>query len=218
MAEDEEKYAVKDKEYIICNIIIECYHYNIPANYNRNVNINKFTPFLKHLIRIAKYEGEYHPTCKIILPEYKDYSISESEIFNKGNVIFNTRDIINNVPLDKILLNALITCQFHSLVTRLHTDIIKRQGNVNKAHAQAGLYTVNQIYESLNYLHKNTEYIYFKCVDDDIIKNFGELRLIEDIYNRLLNGEKYNILNYYMHYKHNIPSNLRRTARRLSLN
>ena len=199
---------IKDNDYRICNELIESYHYNIPKSRKGVVFpvLTKYTPNKQNTMQVSKYEGKYHPSCKIKVPGYENYNTSENQIFYRDQVIFdiNSPDIKN---IDLVLLNVFITCQFHSLVLRLNHDIVLRDGNVDKGHINAGLYSVNNIFKSLRFLYNNSTHPEFSCIDDDLYKTFGSLELIEKIYVSLKGGgNKENIMALYEQYKSTITT------------
>jgi len=193
-----EELATKDNTYEICNEQVQSYHYNIKRSATKR-NLKKYTPFKQNILPVSRYEGEYHPTCKVLTGGYENYNTSETQILYKDLVIFDIKfpsmDNINNV-----LLAAFIACQFHSLKLRVTHDIVTRQGNVDKPHINAGLYSTSNLYKSLKFLYENTDHDYFECVDDSIYKNFGSLEKIEIIYEQLKRGNKENIMKYYNDY------------------
>jgi hypothetical protein len=222
--------AVKDIDYYICNVKTKIYHYDINTR-NIKPGKSKFTPFEKHLIAIARHEGKYHPYGKIDENTYKNYTITENQIvyyddLNKTDEIRFDISIGNVDKIDYKLLIGFITCLFHSLTTRLKYDITVKGGIVDHGHAQAGLYTVNSIYKSLQILRDNVSPEFFNCVNDDILLIFGTLDSIEKIYNQFIKGKNNKIsIRYYNEYsdairKHNVivTGNIRQsgnTRRRL---
>lgn len=202
---------IKDNDYRICNELIESYHYNIPKS-RKGVVLTKYTPNKQNTMQVSKYEGKYHPSCKIKVPGYENYNTSENQIFYRDQVIFdiNSPDIKN---IDLVLLNVFITCQFHSLVLRLNHDIVLRGGNVDKGHINAGLYSVNNIFKSLRFLYNNSTHPEFSCIDDDLYKTFGSLELIEKIYVSLKGGNKENIMALYEQYKSTITTKNNTTSK-----
>jgi len=195
---------IKDNDYRICNELIESYHYNIPKS-RKGVVLTKYTPNKQNTMQVSKYEGKYHPSCKIKVPGYENYNTSENQIFYRDQVIFdiNSPDIKN---IDLVLLNLFITCQFHSLVLRLNHDIVLRGGIVDKGHINAGLYSVHNIFKSLRFLYNNSTHPEFSCIDYDLYKTFGSLELIEKIYISLKGGNKENIMALYEQYKSTITT------------
>ena len=88
------KPAEKNTTYRICDRVIESYYYKIPYNIKNKTELEKFSPYKKHIVPITKYEGEYHPTCKINIEGYENYSISENQILFISNKISNNSILI----------------------------------------------------------------------------------------------------------------------------
>jgi len=201
--------AVRDVDYYICNVKTTIYHYDIDTR-NIKPGKSKFTPNLKHLIKIARYEGIYHAYGKVDERKYDNFTISENQIvyyddLNKTQKIPFDISIGNVDKIDYKLLIGFITCLFYSLTTRLKYDITVKHGKVNHGHAQAGLYTINSLYKSLQILNENVSPEFFDCVNDDILLVFGTLDLIEKIYKEFLKGKNNTIsIRYYNEYADSI--------------
>jgi len=201
--------AIRDVDYYICNVKTTIYHYDIDTR-NIKPGKSKYTPNLKHLIKIARYEGIYHAYGKVDERKYDNFTISENQIvyyddLNKTQKIPFDISIGNVDKIDYKLLIGFITCLFYSLTTRLKYDITVKQGKVNHGHAKAGLHTVNSIYKSLQILHEFVTPEFFNCVNDDILLVFGTLDLIEKIYKEFIKGKNENTsIRYYNEYSDDI--------------
>jgi len=201
--------AIRDVDYYICNVKTKIYHYDIDTR-NIKPGKSKFTPNLKHLIKIARYEGIYHAYGKVDERKYDNFTISENQIvyyddLNKTQKIPFDISIGNVDKIDYKLLIGFITCLFYSLTTRLKYDITVKQGKVNHGHANAGLYTVNSIYKSLQILREFVTSEFFDCVNHDILLIFGTLDSIEKIYKEFLKGKNENTsIRYYNEYSDDI--------------
>jgi hypothetical protein len=197
--------AVRDVDYYICNVKTKIYHYDIDTR-NIKPGKSKYTPHQKHLIAIARHEGKYHAYGKIDEKKYGNFTISENQIvyyddLNKTEEVLFDISIGNIDKIDIKLLIGFITSLFHSLTTRLKYDITVKHGKVNHGHAQAGLYTINSLYKSLQILQENVSPEFFKCVNDDILLNFGTLDSIEKIYKEFRKGKNENTsIRYYNEY------------------
>jgi hypothetical protein len=204
--------AVKDIDYYICNVKTKIYHYDIDTR-NIKPGKSKYTPHQKHLIAIARHEGKYHAYGKVDEKKYTNFTISENQIVyyddvNKTEEIVFDISIGNVDKIDHKLLIGFITCLFHSLTTRLKYDITVKRGKVDHGHAQAGLYTVNSIYKSLQILSENVTPEFFECVNNDILLIFGALDSIEKIYKELRKGKNENTsIRYYNEYSDAIRYN-----------
>jgi predicted DNA-binding transcriptional regulator len=165
----------KDEVYTICKNSIETYHYKI----GKNLKQQKFTPYQTKIIETSKHEGLYHPICKI--NNLPNINITENEIVDGNTVIFNSK----KPNIDRItpeLHIAIITCQYHSVVKRFFYDMINKHGNVDSAHLQAALYTIKNLFINLQILQQNVNESVFKCVQQDLLKNFGNLNDISYVY------------------------------------
>jgi hypothetical protein len=182
--------AIRDAYYTICNRGIVCYHYDIRPSQRENAE--KYTPYKEHILSVQKFEGKYHPICKIDAKEYKNYNITENYIFFKQKkIVYNGINHPNDDSKIKddnnTLLIGFVTCQYHALIYRYSADRERTYNNmeVNPAHVRAGLFAVNRLINFLKLLKKKLSKYDFECVDNDFTNIFKGYDDIYDYYNSL---------------------------------
>ena len=171
----------KDKNYKICDSDIETYYYSIGKHIK-----DKYTPYKMHMIDTELFEGEHHPLCKI--PHIPDINITDSVIRDDTGIVFNAKTFRGIENINSELHTAIITCQFHSLVKRLEYDITYFGGNIDKNHINAAFYTIGLLRKNIQKLHSQVSTNRFDCINSDLVKTFGKLGKIENIYSRIKKG------------------------------
>ena len=153
----------------VCNIEFNLYYYIITNKGEKK----KFTPFKKDILDIDKFEGIYHPACKILLPEYSDYTTIEYAIKKKSNEIYNYKTGKEEISkLTNVLIVSIIVCALHSMRLRMQTDkqILAKGREIEKYHIKAAYFTYNIVMYHLEYLKKkliNNENLY-NCIVKDL--------------------------------------------------
>ena len=180
--------SINSNKYTICDRDIETYYYSI--NKNKRL-LKKTTPYKIHIMDTELFEGEYHPLCKV--PDYPSINITETKIMDGNKVIFNAKTLKGLENINVNLHIALIACQYHSLYKRLKYDFNVMNAKVDINHIRGAYFTIDIINKNLNVLRNNINSAEFKCILTDLIKNFGNLSKIENIYIKIEHNFKVNI-------------------------
>ena len=144
----------------VCNIEFNLYYYIITNKGEKK----KFTPFKKDILDIDKFEGIYHPACKILLPEYSDYTTIEYAIKKKSNEIYNYKTGKDQITqLNNILIVSIIVCALHSMKLRMERDsqLLAKGREIEKYHIKAAYFTYNIVIYHLEYLKKKLIKYYY---------------------------------------------------------
>ena len=152
----------------ICGRKIEVYFYD-PRIKGQQVTT---TPYKQHSTITSKFEGEYHPWCKI--DGYPEYTISENTIKYRGNEVYSLKNK-TTVPPD--LFPVMIVAGFYSLITRLRFYIeryLEKDRYIDPGHLEAPWCTYKDILAI-----KNT--INWECVSNFL----KDLPLIMEIFEQI---------------------------------
>jgi len=175
--------STKSGEYTICGQGVETYYYLNKGGNKKNI---KFTPYKSRIVETGRYEGEYHPMCKI--KDLPGINITENEIYDGNIVLYNAKH--GNKKIPPHLLVSLIVCQYHSLIGRVRYDYDKMGMKLDLAHKKAALYTIGVIQKNLELLKTKDKKLY-NCVTNDLEKTFGgNLEDIAEMYTSVIPRKK----------------------------